>query len=147
LLSKDRIILRDLQKKKIPISKSEIISLTKQILRKKGLPKNSGLSVIFVDKEFIKKLNLKYLKKMATTDVLAFPLGENPENFLGDIVICVDSAFENSLVFKTTPRREIVLYLIHGILHLLGYRDKGKKEKMIMESEQKKFLEFLKNDL
>lgn len=141
---KNRIIVSNLQKKKISISKEEIIRLTRKILRKKRLPQNSGLSILFVSKEFIRRLNLKYLKRRSTTDVLAFPLGENPENFLGDIVISVDSAIKNSLIFKTKIKEEILLYLIHGILHLLGYDDKTKEEKKIMESEQRIIFESLK---
>lgn len=139
-----KIIIRNLQKKKIPFSRKKIIELIRKIFEYKGYRKIFGLSIIFVDENFIKRLNLKYLKKKISTDVLAFPLGENPENFLGDIVISVDFAIKNSLTFKTTLKSEILLYLIHGILHLLGYKDKTKDERKIMESEQKRILDLLK---
>ena len=140
---KNRIIIRNLQKKKIPLSKEELIKLTGNILKCKGCS-DFGLSIVFVDEKFIKRLNSKYLKRRLSTDVLAFPLGENPENFLGDIVISIDSAIKNSLTFKTKLKSEILLYLIHGILHLLGYKDKTEKERKTMESEQERILNLLK---
>jgi len=146
LFSKNRIIVRNLQEKKFPVSKEKIIRLTRKILKSKEC-QNFGLSILFVDEEFIKHLNSKYLKRRYTTDVLAFPLGKNPENFLGDIVISVDSAIKNSSTFRTTPKSEILLYLIHGILHLLGYKDKTKEEKKIIENEQRRIFDLLKDDL
>lgn len=145
ILNLQKIIIRDLQKKKIPFSKRKIIEFTRKILKYKGY-QDFGLSIIFVDEDFIKKLNLKYLKKRSPTDILTFPLGENPENFLGDIVISIDSAIKNSSIFKTTLKSEILLYLTHGVLHLLGYSDNTERKRKIMESEQKRILALLKHE-
>jgi probable rRNA maturation factor len=145
ILNLQKIIIRDLQEKKIPFSKRKIIEFTRKILKYKGY-QDFGLSIIFVDEDFIKKLNLKYLKKRSPTDILTFPLGENPENFLGDIVISIDSAIKNSSIFKTTLKSEILLYLTHGVLHLLGYSDNTERKRKIMESEQKRILALLKHE-
>ena len=84
--------------------------------------------IVFVTDSQIKSLNKKFLKRRYTTDVLAFDLSskESParrKNIEGEIIISADTAIKNARIFQTSPHRELVLYIIHGILHLLGFDD------------------------
>lgn len=85
---------------------------------------NPEVNLVFVDTKAIKRLNRKFLKKDAPTDVLSFPLGESGADgkfYLGDIVISVPRAWKQSLSKKHSLEKELKLLAIHGFLHLLGY--------------------------
>lgn len=85
---------------------------------------NPEITLVFVDNRTIKKLNKKYLKKDAPTDVLSFPMGEKSANgkfYLGDIVISVPQAFKQCFFQEHGLERELELLTSHGFLHLLGY--------------------------
>jgi probable rRNA maturation factor len=82
------------------------------------------ITLVFVDNRAIKKLNKKYLKKDAPTDVLSFPIGEKSADgkfYLGDIVISVPQAFKQCFSQEHGLEKELELLTIHGFLHLLGY--------------------------
>jgi len=69
------------------------------------------------------------------------------EGFLisGDIFISVDRVLDNSVEFKTTFENELNRILIHGVLHLLGYKDKDKKDKLLMTEKENIYLKLLKD--
>ena len=55
---------------------------------------------------------------------------------MADIVVSADTAIRNAKIYNTTPRQEILLYAIHGILHILGYNDSNPKQRMIMRKKE-----------
>jgi probable rRNA maturation factor len=93
----------------------------------------------------IKGLNLRYLHKNTPTDVLVFDLSgqDKPAYTSADIIISTDRAIRNSKVFGTTPLYELYLYVVHGLLHTLGYDDKTKKQRQIMDRKADKILSTL----
>lgn len=130
--------------RKIPINQKEIIHLIKNVLRLKGISK-AQCGIWFVGKRRIRSLNRKFRKINRPTDVLAFSMREgkgghlHPE-ILGDLVICPEMAQKYAKIYKTTTSHEIYLYLIHGILHLLGYADTTFQKHSLMQREQAKIL-------
>jgi len=104
--------------------------------------KRVTVSLVFCDNKFIKKINKKYLGKNSPTDVISFPLNDtfNP-NYLGEVIISVEEALSNSRIYNTSFDYEIVLYMVHGILHLLGYKDYTKMERERMGKKQKEILD------
>ena len=105
------------------------------------------LSLAFVDKAEIKKLNRKFRKKDKPTDVLSFDLkgpfgvAECMDNFLGEIIICPTVVKENAKKYKVSVKSEMLKVFVHGILHLCGYdHEKSKKEEELMEKKQEKYL-------
>lgn len=82
-------------------------------------------------------MNLKFLRSNSATDVLYFNiLGGNSREILGDIAISAQTAIRNAKIFNVLPSDELLLYVIHGTLHLLGYKDKTKKEQVRMHKKQ-----------
>lgn len=67
----------------------------------------------------MRSVNRKYLGHDYVTDVLTFDLGDG----LAEIIICPRAAHSNARRFKTSTRRELLTYVVHGILHLAGYED------------------------
>ena len=92
------------------------------------------LSLAFVVKEEIKKLNKKYRRKNKPTDVLSFLLNE--KQYLGEIIICPEIVSENAKKYGISAREEMMKVFVHGILHLCGY-DHEKSEKEAEEMERK----------
>ncbi len=135
-------VIKNLQKK-IPISPKRIKKAVLKIFSLVGRNSlRSRITICFVDDKTIKKLNWKYLRKNSPTDVLAFENSDkkNPSYISADIVISTDTASHNAGIFKTTPVYELFLYITHGILHLLGYDDKTKKQRERMHKQEKDIL-------
>lgn len=86
----------------------------------------AGLAITFVNSRLIRKLNNRFKSEDRATDVLSFALerpGAAPASPYCDIIISVDAACANAEKYSTTATEELVLYIIHGILHLFGYDD------------------------
>ena len=85
------------------------------------------VSVTLVNDSFIRALNKQYRQVDAATDVLAFPLASRLPvplgDALGEVVISVDTARRQARRVGHPLRRELLLLLIHGLLHLLDYED------------------------
>jgi len=84
------------------------------------------LSVVLTSDDEIRDLNRQYRGKDTPTDVLSFPqtegeFGDVDPDFLGDIVISVETALRQAAEKGAPPEREIDILLVHGLLHLLGY--------------------------
>ena len=97
----------------------------------------TALSLVFVDDREMRILHQKYLGKSSPTDVLAF--GQKG-NLLGDIVISVETAKRRAPEFGNRWDVELLLYLIHGILHLVGFRDSAPNEKRKMRRKEEEIL-------
>lgn len=129
---------------KLPLTKNEIKRLALKILSL-AKEENSSVSLVFVNDESMRALNRKYRKIDRPTDCLTFPMREgedsqlNPE-LLGDVVISVDTAKRNAKSFGTDIKDEATLYIIHGILHLLGFNDTDRRERAKMKSLEENIL-------
>ncbi len=97
--------------------------------------------------KFIQKLNRKYFGRNEPTDVIAFPLKDDigPVDILGEVIISLDQVKSNALFYKVRFEQELALCIIHGILHLLGYRDGSQRQRSIMEQAQQAILEKAKS--
>lgn len=77
------------------------------------------------------------------------PLKKKPKvtEVSGDIVISTDAAIQNANDYKSPLAREVVLYIIHGILHLLGYDDHSLREGKRMRKKEQELLDYLGNKI
>jgi len=104
------------------------------------------LSILILDNESITQLNKKYLGKNTPTNVLAFGMQEGELNLktkkkiLGDVVVSAEMAKVCSEDSKLDFYKELILYIIHGVLHLLGYRDDTGTARKKMERKQEELL-------
>ena len=113
-------------KRRLPLTYGVLKRCARNTLRLLG-NKRDGLflGISFFNDSRIKKLNQKYLKTNTPTDVIAFSYSKDN----ADIAISLDTAKRNAGIFKNSLKKEILLYIIHGILHLSGYDDTTCKEK------------------
>jgi len=95
------------------------------VLRREGCGLN--LEVVFVDADEIRSVNRRFLGRTGLTDVIAFPMADSfdapGESILGEVVVCVEKAVAEAKRRKLPLDREVLLYAVHGTLHLLGYDD------------------------
>lgn len=96
----------------------------------------------------MQRLNLQYRGKDYPTNVLSFAQAEgermaDPENLLGDVVICTDRAADDAQELGYTEEEMVTYLLIHGILHLVGYvHDEPKDAEAMHEQVNRIFDEF-----
>ena len=139
--------------------------LASAVLAEEGVRGDAELSVLFVDAEAISDLHKRFLGKEGPTDVLAFPMDEEPveggrspdsggtgpgwapgetdemPTLIGDIVICPAVAARNAPEHAGTLDDELALLVVHGILHLLGMDHVEEEEALAMERKEQQLLE------
>jgi probable rRNA maturation factor len=104
---------------------------------------NSELGIVLVDDATIAELNAHYHATPGPTDVLSFDYGEGQ----GELIISVECAIHQARRFRTTPVRELVLYVVHGILHLHGYDDVTVRGRRCMRAAEKRLMTQLKPEM
>ena len=117
----------------------------KFIIEKEKLD-NCIFNIIFVNDDYIHKLNKVYRNVDKTTDVISFALEDDDNDYetnyriLGDIYISIDTAYKQALEYGHSNLREISFLITHGILHLLGYDHIEEKDEIIMFKKQEELL-------
>jgi len=109
------------------------------------------VSIKFVSKEEIQRLNKEFRNIDKVTDVLSFPatnckIGDTlPENeYLGDMALCVARAKEQSKDYGTTVEAELSKLVVHSVLHLFGYDHIKDEDYKIMKKEEEKIEKYIK---
>jgi len=92
------------------------------------------LNYVFCSDQFLHELNVKYLQHDTLTDIITFPIQENP--IQSDIYISLDRVKENAQSLSLPFHQELNRVIVHGLLHLLGYGDKTPKEKALMREKE-----------
>ena len=98
------------------------------------------LNFIFCSDEYLLRVNQEYLNHDTYTDVITFDNSEGLKMILGDIFISVDRIRENAKNLSIDSIDELYRVMIHGTLHLLGYKDKGKIAKQLMTQKEDHYL-------
>ncbi len=114
------------------INKLSIHKLVSSLKKELNLQIDS-LMINFVTTSEITELNEKYLDHYFSTDIITFDYSEERNEIDGEIFISIDDAESNARKYKVHLKNEITRLIIHGILHLLGYDDQQKKDKIIMK--------------
>jgi len=159
------MIFIDNRQDKIEVTKQletvikEVIEYT---LKEENLIIDNEVSVIFIDNEEIRKINLKHRGIDKVTDVLSFPMLNYPENkvfkdvyvnyefdqsdlyddmlVIGDVAISLEKSMQQSKEFGHSFIRECAYLTVHSILHLLGYDHMEEVQKNIMRKREEEIL-------
>ena len=148
-----------------PVDTLRWARLARNVLEAEGLRGETELSLLFVDEEAIADLNKRFGGQDGPTDVLAFPIDEEPTEpgrfpdsggsgpgwvpappselpiLLGDVVICPALAHRNALEQGKDTADEIALLVVHGILHLMGMDHEEEAEALLMHRREQELLE------
>ncbi len=96
----------------------------------------------FCSDEYLLNINIEHLNHDFYTDIITFELNEG-NVIIGDIYISNDRVKENAQTNNTTYQIEMLRVLIHGVLHLCGYKDKTKKEATLMREKEDYYISLL----
>ena len=104
--------------------------------------------VHFVGKKKIASLHQEFFSDPAPTDCITFPIDPIGKScdILGEIFICLEVAREYAAKHHIPLQEELTLYLVHGLLHLLGYEDHTSQERAKMRKKEKRCMHFLKKN-
>ena len=106
--------------------------VTTSVLNSQKITK-AEITFIFASDALLAELKSKYFNKDHYTDVIAFRLNEYNEKLVeGEIYISLPRAKENAKIFEQPYQKEITRLIVHGCLHLIGFKDKTRVEKKIM---------------
>ena len=128
-------------------SKFKVKDLRKKKIWLNSISKNEGkdigsLNFLFVDDKEMLKYNKKYLHHESYTDIITFDNSLN-NKIAGDIVISLERVNENAKYYQVSYKYELERVMAHGLLHLLGYNDKNKEEKIIIRKKENYYLKNL----
>lgn len=98
------------------------------------------LNFIFCSDEYLLGINQQFLNHDTYTDIITFDNSEVEKLIIGDIFISIERVKENAKIYKTNDFDEVCRIIIHGTLHLLGYKDKGKIAKTLMTDKENEYL-------
>ena len=105
--------------------------------------KSAGeINFIFCSDDYLHKMNVEYLNHDTLTDVITFDYSEG-DALSGDIFISIPRVKENGALFSLPLRDELNRVMVHGILHLCGYKDKAARDEKLMRSKEDEKLRLL----
>jgi probable rRNA maturation factor len=104
-----------------------------------------SLAVHLVSGQRIAALNRRWLGHDGVTDVIAFDYRMNPPelDLHGEIFLCPEEAVRQARRYRTTREAELARYLVHGVLHLIGYRDRNPTSRRRMKRREDRLLRHL----
>jgi probable rRNA maturation factor len=147
-----------------PVEHLRWLHLAEGVLGEEGVRGDAELSILFVDEATMTDLNLRFTGKEGPTDVLSFPIDEEPTEggrspdsggsgpgytppepsdlpiLIGDVVVCPAVATRNAPEHAGTYTDEIALLIVHGILHLMGMDHEEDDEAELMEARERELL-------
>jgi len=99
------------------------------------------IAFIFTDDNFLREINRSFLEHDYYTDVITFDLSEESGKIDGEIYISTETVKQNAILYKILFYDEIKRVMVHGVLHLAGYDDVNKKDKIQMRKMEDYYLE------
>jgi len=121
------------------VNEIELVAAVQTVLNESDFS-SANISVAVVDDETIHELNRRHLDHDWPTDVLSFVLDDEGGHLEGEVIISADTAAASAREIGWPAAAEQLLYVIHGTLHLIGYRDKTTEDKKEMQAAQARFL-------
>jgi len=146
----------------LPVDVRRWAKLARAVLDAEGVTDDTEVSLLFVDEPTIAALHEQFLGRSGPTDVLAFPIddepapaGRSPDQggrgpggadddevpaLLGDVVICPSVAARNAVDHGVPFQDEVALLVVHGLLHLMGMDHEVDAEALQMEQRERELL-------
>jgi len=130
----------------LPISSSSAETIVERVIKGEGQTCDE-VSVFFVTTEEICRLHRYYFDDPSITDCISFPIDEDPATgyrVLGDVFVCPQTAIDFARDHKGDPYEETTLYIVHGLLHLMGYDDIDDEDAAAMRQAEERHMKRLK---
>ncbi len=128
------------EKKTFEVSQKDKLRLLLKEVCKQENAQLSFINCVFCSDEYLLQINKKHLKHNFLTDIITFDFSEKKDQIEGDLYISVDRVKENAKKYGDTFKTETIRVVLHGLLHLIGYKDKSEKEKKRMRVLENKYV-------
>ena len=109
--------------------------------------KKLSVSYIFCTDDYLLRINQDFLQHDYYTDIITFPLSETDRRVESEIYISIDRIRENALKLQVSFEHELYRVLFHGVLHLVGYKDKTAAQKTAMRAAEEKWIKAFEKSL
>lgn len=113
-----------------------------EALAKEELREIGDIAFVFCDDNYLYKINLEFLDHNTYTDIITFDYSTGNE-IVSEVYISVDRVADNAKKYSQTFEDELHRVIIHGMLHLCGYKDKLAEDKQIMRDKENHYLSLL----
>ena len=127
------------RQKTLPVDRRRMRQAVRAIVRDAGISE-ATISIAIVDDPTIVKLHQQFLDDPEPTDVLSFVLERSEQSLEGEVVASADTARTCAPRYRSTPEEELLLYVIHGTLHLVGYDDATPRQRAVMRKKEMEYL-------
>jgi probable rRNA maturation factor len=132
------------KQKDLKISSKSVKALVQAVLTHEKAADWEEVSIYFVTEKSICQLHDEFFQDPSSTDCISFPMGV--DGTLGEVFVCPKTAILYAEKKGLDPYQETALYVIHGLLHLLGYDDLEEKTRRVMRKKEKSCMRHV-NDL
>jgi probable rRNA maturation factor len=128
------------QQSRHPVDEAQLTEAAAAVLQDSSFS-SAAISLVVIDDATIHKLNRRHLEHDWPTDVLSFVLEDNGDHLEGEVILSADTAAAAADEHGHSAADEQLLYLIHGMLHLVGYDDKADENAQQMRAAEARYLQ------
>jgi probable rRNA maturation factor len=131
----------------LPIAEASVITMALDFIKYSKVNYDE-VSIYFVDTKTICDLHSRFFNDPSPTDCISFPMDEASDagyRVMGDVFVCPETASIYAQKHRVDPYKEITLYAVHGLLHLLGYDDLKEDDRKKMRAAEKRYLARVEN--
>jgi len=138
------------KQKDVPISIPQIKKIISTVISFEGQTADE-VSVTFISDKEMCRMHADYFDDPSSTDCISFPMDDSMDvvglRCLGDVFVCPATALAYTAMHsESNPKEEVILYVIHGLLHLMGYDDIDSKDRAKMRRAEKRHLNHLREE-
>lgn len=129
------------RQKALPVTFDAVSSLAEAVI---GLEEWTcdEVGIHFVETQEMCDLHFQFFNDPSPTDCISFPIDK--ANCLGDVFVCPQTAIEYASKHRKDPYKELSLYVVHGLLHLMGYDDIEDEDRSAMRAAERRHMRHLK---
>jgi len=130
------------QQERHAIKQQPLVDVTRRILADAGVQRGT-VSLAIIDDPQMHELNRRHLNHDYPTDVLSFLLDRQGDAIEAEVIVSADTAAERAAGLQCSTQDELMLYVVHGVLHLIGYEDGSPEQKETMRAAEQQYLKTL----
>jgi probable rRNA maturation factor len=130
------------QQSRLDIDSAGLIKAARSVLEAEG-KSQASISLAVVDDKTIHALNKRFLSHDYATDVLSFLSSEDDDQLEGEVIVSADTAISSAADYDWPPMHELILYVLHGVLHLAGHDDQTSEDRLRMRELESQHLRAL----
>jgi probable rRNA maturation factor len=133
------------QQERLELDYQRMKAVARAVLEGEGV-KKAKVTIACMTDPAIRVLNKRFLQHDEPTDVISFPYQRSKSDLQGELAVSTETATTVAIARGHAPADELLLYIIHGILHLCGYDDLDDKARSEMRAREGRYLKALKID-